>query len=804
MIEIHHDGSLDIAIGKSRRETHWKNTETTWSMLVHQLSKTHRTHETLAEYNKSNKTRQAEIKDVGGFVAGYVNGGRRKSENITNRSALTLDLDFAGMDFWETFTLQYGCAACMYSTHKHTPQSPRLRLIIPLDREVLSDEYVAIARRVAGNLDINAFDDTTFDPSRLMYWPSTSVDGEYWFEYQDGPWLEADKVLATYKDWRNASEWPMSDRVDAAIQRSITKQGDPLEKTGIIGAFCREYDIHTAIETFLGDVYEPVANDDNRYTFLNGSTAGGVVVYEDKFAFSHHGTDPCSGKLVNAFDLVRIHLFGLKDEDAKEGTSPSKLPSFTAMEDMATADKGVRHRIASERLAAARSAFSADFDDQAPEGEEPAEPVDTDWLGELDTTKKGECNATIDNALIILRNDPQLRGLFALNKFDIREIATRHMPWRQITPATRYLKDADDAGIRHYMEKNYELKSRQAIQDAMAIIVEENAFHPVKDYLNALEWDGQQRIDSLLVSYLGAEDNPYTRAVMRKFCVAAVTRIYEPGAKYDYVLTLVGAQGVGKSTFINRLGMQWYSDSFGTIQGKEAYESIQGVWIMEMGELAGLKKAEMETVKHFISKQEDRYRVAYGRRTENFPRQCIFAGTTNNRNFLHDPTGNRRFWPVDVGVDEPLLSIWDDLDRHTVSQIWAEAMHLYRNGESIFLDKEIEGLARLTQEDHAEKDERESLIREYLETPLTATWADMDKAQRREYLQGGELTQQRGDVRRIKVSVLEIWTECYGKSESDLDAYRAKEIRKIMASFPEWEERVIKIRGVSMRGYKRR
>jgi len=174
--------------------------------------------------------------------------------------------------------------------------------------------------------------------------------------------------------------------------------------------------------------------------------------------------------------------------------------------------------------------------------------------------------------LLILRHDPALKGLFALNKFDIREIATRNMPWRKITPGADFLKDSDDSALRHYLEKRYSIRNRQIVQDALAINIEQNAFHPVKEYLSKLTWDNTSRIDTLLIDYLGAEDSTYTRSVIRKVMVAAVKRIYQPGAKFDYVLTLVGHQGAGKSTFVKKIGMDWYSDSFGTIQGKEAYE----------------------------------------------------------------------------------------------------------------------------------------------------------------------------------------------------------------------------------------
>ncbi|MFA9212971.1 MAG: hypothetical protein ACEQSR_03890 [Candidatus Methylacidiphilales bacterium] len=208
----------------------WRNKEMLWSELVEKLSETHYTAETHAEYLAAKKPRQDEIKDVGGFCGGFLTGGRRKASNVLHRQLLTLDIDFGNTSFWEDLTLIYGAAAVVYSTHKHSPDSPRLRLIMPLDRPVRPDEYEAIARRIAGVLNIELFDPTTFQPERLMYWPSTSKEAVYEFQYQDGVWLNADEILATYRDWQDSSEWPVSKRVDKILQRSMQKQGDPLEK----------------------------------------------------------------------------------------------------------------------------------------------------------------------------------------------------------------------------------------------------------------------------------------------------------------------------------------------------------------------------------------------------------------------------------------------------------------------------------------------------------------------------------------------------------------------------------------------
>ena len=780
---IINDGPFDIATGKSRKEVHWRNRETTWSAFVRKISETHRTAETLSEYMGFKKTLQDERKDIGGFVGGYVNNGRRKAENITHRQLITLDIDFATGQgqTWDDFTMLYDNAAAVYSTHKHMPESPRLRLILPLDRPVSTDEYIAIARRIAGDLDINTFDDTTYEPSRLMYWPSTSKDGEYMFEYQDGPWLCADKVLSSYKNWQDASEWPVSDRAGEVLQREIKKQGDPLEKPGVVGAFCREYNIHEAIETFLGEQYDPCDIED-RYTYKEGSTAAGLVVYDDKYAFSHHGTDPASGKLCNAFDLVRLHLYGLKDEDVREGTPSNKLPSFMAMVDCATKDGKVRKRLGTERLLEIKGDFATEY--KSEEGEEES---DTDWLELMDTDKKGNYKNTIDNIRIVLDNDPRIKKKLALNKFEQREVALGDLPWRKVGAKDYYLADKDDAGIRHYLEKAYELTGIQKVQDAVALTVDKNAFHPVRDYLNSAVWDGEERIESLLIDYLGAEDSEYVKAVTRKMLVAAVSRIFRPGCKFDYVLVLVGDQGKGKSTIIKKLGGNWYSDSFGTVQGKEAFEQIQGVWLLEMAELAGLKKAEMETIKHFISKGEDRYRVAYGRRIDNFPRQCVFFATTNNKDFLRDPTGNRRFWPVNIDESSPAKSVFKDLDQYEVDQIWAEAVNLFKAGETLYLTPELEQMAYAKQAEHSETDDRTGIITGYLDTLLPTNWEGLDYFQRRSFMDGDDLSE-KGTIQRQRICVAELWVELFGKQKADMNKYNTKDLHTIMRSIEGWEE----------------
>lgn len=763
-MNVQNDKALDIALGNSRKTKTWKNKTIRWSELLDRLSTATRTPETMAEYKAMTRDQQSQIKDVGGFVGGYCNNGSRS--DIRFRSILCLDADFADGDLWPDWELLYGNAAAIYSTHKHTTEKPRYRLVVPLARNVDSDEYQAVGRRIAATLGIDKFDDTSYQPQRMMYWPSCSQDGPYVFEHTDGAFLDPDTVLATYHNWRDVSSWPMSSRVAEVVRKTAAKQKDPLEKGGIVGAFCRAYTIQEAIAEFV-PTYR-ACDDPGRYTYTEGSTAAGVVIYDDKFSFSHHGTDPASGQLCNAWDLVRLHRFGELDSDCNPDTPVSSRPSYRAMAQLASEDKRVKAQIVADRMTEA----TADFDEPAEDGE--------DWKAKLKITEKGAIAQTIENVVIILQHDPQLTGRLALNEMEHNIVALSSLPWRAARGASQWT-DADDAALRYYLERTYGINGKDRIFDAVNVVALQNKFHPVREYLDGCAWDGVPRVETLLVDYLGAEDTAYTRAVTRKALVAAVARIYNPGCKFDYMLTLRGRQGLGKSALIAKLGGRWFSDSFTTLQGKDAYEQVLGVWIMEVGELAGMRKAEAETIKLYISKQVDRFRPAYGRRLQEFPRQCIFIGTTNETQFLRDATGNRRFWVVDT-PNEPTRNLWDELTPETVRCIWAEAVELYRAGEALYLPRELEAAAREVQETYEEENPRAGIVQDYLERRLPADWDIMDLLARRQWLEGA----QEGTVQRTTVCTMEIWAEALGGNPDRLDRYAGKEIREIMERMPGW------------------
>lgn len=774
---------MKISVGASCYAKKWKAEEWTWKQLTDKLSKPVRTYETVQEYRKLDRDKQSQIKDIGGFVGGELKDGKRSRTTVLNRSLITLDADFATPEFWEVACLLFDCRMAIYSTHKHTPAKPRLRLIIPLSRPVDPDEYEAIARKIAEAIEMDWFDDTTYQPSRLMYWPSCSKDGEYVFEIQDGESLDPDTILAEYDDWRDVGEWPTSSREQQKRRALKDKQADPLKKKGIVGAFCRTYTIPQAIDKFLPDKYI-ATNYDDRYTYAGATTAAGLVVYDDEtLCYSNHQTDPASGQCCNVFDLVRIHLFG-NDDGGKNSAS------YKSMAALAVQDPETKKTIVSE---GSQKDDFAGLDLNAFDTDQQETAASDDWMAEMDITEKGTLAATRQNVLRILNNDRQLKGALAYDELAQTEVATKDLPWRRVrNRADTYLKDSDDACLRIYLETHYKgTDSPGKALDAMKEVCIRNAFHPVRDYLNGLTWDGKPRVDSLLFDYFEVESpEEYVKAVTRKTLTAAVARVMNPGCKFDQVLTLKGPQGCGKSTLFARLGREWFSDSLpGGMSGdKQAMEGLQGVWIMELGELDAIKRSENSAVKAFISKTDDFYRSAFAKRKEIRPRQIIFVATTNEAAFLRDETGGRRWWIVDLKAHKDGRQVWDKLTDDEVGQIWAEVVQIYKGGEDYrHLDYKLEAIAKELQESHREDAPKRGLIEGYLDLLLPEDWAERTIEERRVFIHGSEYADKEiGTVKRTKVCAAEVWCELYKKDLADMRRPDTKEINDLIELVGGW------------------
>lgn len=780
------DRQITISVGSSRTSTDWQPQTLTVSELYERLQIPARGTETQAEYFAMQKSQQDKLKDVGGFVAGALNGPRRKANAVTGRDVITLDLDNIPAGGTEDVLRRVdglGCGYCVYSTRKHCPATPRLRVLIPLDRTCTAEEYEPIARKLAELIGMELADPTTFEAARLMYWPSCSADAEYIYRSSDKELLSVDGMLVLYADWHDYTSWPA---VPGAVSpaRLAAKQGDPLTKTGVVGAFCRVYDIEAAMAAFLPGVYEPVDTASDRYTFTGGSTTGGAVSYDNgKFLYSHHATDPCCGKLVNAFDLVRLHLFGDMDDTAAPGTPVNRLPSFSAMCDKAAEDPTVSSRLLQERFTEATKGFTViGATKDAAHGPD----EDFSWMTQLKVSSKtGLPQATIDNIWIILENDPQLKGRFALNRFAGRGEVLAPLPWSNQTKR-RLWDDNDNHGLYWYLEKCYQITGTAKIDAALSLHSTIHAFNEVTAYLEQLQWDGVTRLESLLIDYLGAEDTPYTRAVTRKAFTAAVARAMVPGTKFDVMTILSGPQGIGKSTLLDKMSRGFFNDSIRTFEGKEASELLQGVWLVEVSELDAFRRTDVSRIKQFLSQRADRFRAAYGRHVKDMPRCCVFFGTTNTNDYLQDKTGNRRFWPVDVGLRATSKSVWNDLPRE-LDQLWAEAVFYWRLGEPLYLTGELAEAAKAKQEEHREVSAREGLILEFLDKEVPSDWNSWPLDRRRMFWSGNAV----GDMQlvpRERVCALEVWCELLNGQQKDMRYGDTQEINSIIAAAPGWEK----------------
>ena len=767
--------TYQVALAQNRKVRIWENRSMTWPELVEKMRRPVRTGETTAEYRRMGRARQADVKDVGGFVGGALKDGLRKKSHVLLRSLLTLDMDYGYPGVVRDVLGKLSCTCFLYSTHKSSPEKPRLRLVIPLSRDVSAAEYGAVSRKVAEKLGMELFDPTTFEPERLMYWGSVSKDAEYVAQGQEMELLDPDDVLKEYKDWTDVSSWPCPE--GKGVAATVAKAEDPYGKRGLVGAFCRAWPMDDVIRTFLSDRYEPSVIP-GRYDYNPADSSAGVVIYDGKFMYSFHATDPLCGKLMNAFDAVRLTRFGQLDSDSDTTVSVDRLPSYRAMIDFAKKDGRVREEILKSKAREAEEDFRVPVPKAAK----------ANTVKNLTARLKFKSDGTVDNCLTnfltILRMDEKLYPI-AYNLLTDSVDVRGSLPWPRIKPGW---SDNDMSQLNAYISSHYGIYAPMKSKDALITVASERQFHPIREYFASLPpWDGVKRVETLLVDYLGAENSEYTRAVTRKTMAAAVARVHHPGVKFDSVLIVNGSQGLGKSTLFERLGGQWFSDSLTLtdMRDKAAAEKLQGYFILELGELAGMKKADIETVKSFISRRDDKYRASYGINVESHPRQCIIVGTTNAENgFLRDVTGNRRFWPVAVKgsrTRKPWHMMKDE-----IAQIWAEAMTIWKAREPLYLENDLLSAARKQQQAAMEADDREGLVRRYLEIRLPKSWDTMDLTERRVYLSGAEGAQEQGTINRETVTNMEIFAECLGQDPARMKKQDSYEISSIMSRIDGW------------------
>lgn len=445
------------------------------------------------------------------------------------------------------------------------------------------------------------------------------------------------------------------------------------ERKDMEGTFCRAYSCRAAIEKFLADLF-----------LFDAATGLYVASYNPKLTLETDDVQqivwisgvnaPC-----NAFEIVRIFRFGDLDKSVKEETATKRRPSYKAMLQLCAEDTAVKLTLIKDK----NKSVNVNSDE---------------WEAALSLNDKNQIEKTGQNIKLILLNDPQLKKV----RFD-------RFTKQDITECPDFCNERDNriddesiGKIAIYIENVYGLQlSQPRILEMLKTTSKERGFNPVHEFIQSTAWDNVERIDTVVIRYLGAEDTRLTRMQTRKWMVGAVARAFSPGCKFDHILTFTGPQGVGKSTFLNIIAGNWFSDSFSFAHDdKSKIEDITGAWIVEISELNGMKRAhDAEAAKAFLSRVRDDVRPAYARKSESIPRSNVFAATTNETEFLQSCNGNRRWWIIPIkGVGE--VREWIDGLKTEVPQLWAEAYHYYTAGETLFLPPELESEANRRQTEY--------------------------------------------------------------------------------------------------------
>ena len=753
---------------KNRYETVGHSAEKTFEEIYLGFkNKVKRTKEKYSEYMNADKNTQLQIKDVGGFIGGETEGNRRINGIKIRRQLLTLDIDTKHPNVLDYLKRNISFYCLIHSTHKHNKDENRFRVVAPLSRIVNEDEYEALGRKIAFSIENTKnetfkglFDETTFQPNRLMFFPSVSADAEYICELlnldmvnQEANVIDVDKVLEEYLDHNDIFEWFKPDKVNQEqIGRNALTNKNPLKAKGLVGAFNRTYSVSEAIEKFLGDFYTKERN--NRYTYVNGdSHGGGIILNDDTIFYSHHGTDPANMYYRSAFDLVRIHKFGSYDkgftpEKEMENEVLEKTDSFQAMiEFCRSLPEVVAHSDANislvQRLEQQENYVSDFFGDvvDEEEKEESEEENDKSWVVQLDGLKSNL--AKLD---VILTHDETVGKLFYFDTFRDNICFLRKPFWHREFVEGMALTDKDMSHIRVHLDKVYGIRGEKMIDDGIVVEADKIQRNKVLDFFESLKWDGEERLETFFHEFFGVNLNPFTRVAFKHWLVGAVSRIYRAGSPMDYLLIIKGKQGIGKSLFFKKLATMDFNKSTDHLysdtkidfdRAKDSYEQLEGIWIYEWKELAGMNMSEQESIKAFVDKTEDKFRRSYGRRNVEIKRRVAFGGSTNETTPLRDRTGNRRFLVMEANLQQNECYIKDPnkFSQYIKDQLIAEAIHLYKEGYDIFHWEEQELIYwEKANQDNLATNDLMGAIESYVNMRRPSNWYSMPIHKMQEYV----------------------------------------------------------------------
>ena len=614
----------------------------------------------------ADKDHRAALKRAsGGFVCGAFSGADRKGNQLESRSCVTLDADELTAEQGAQLLARlrdFQFMALCYPTASSTDAKPHYRVLLPLSAPIPAGRYRGLAAAVEGLLGV-PFCRCSSTAAQLMYFPPRFTD------YAAPVWQNSAAALL--------DPTGMVAPLPADLARQAAQQQLPTNKKGVVGAFCRVYDVPAAIERFLPDIYTPC--EGGRYTFNAGSSAGGAVLYADgQFIYSHHASDPAGGKLCNSFDLVRIHRFGDFDVLAAPGVAP---PSYEAMERLARDDAAVQEQLMDDRAAETQADFAA-----VPTAPQPTALQAA--VGELHRTAANKAAPTLDtykSACLVLFNGE-------LPCFNDQTHALEIPPLGDIPPESRQKQVG--IGLRDVLTRAGIVKgtSPDLCNQYFLALAHQRHVHPAADWLAALAWDGTDRfpvIDEIL--HIGGDALSQT-FVRRWFVQAAALACNRGGhAAGQFCLTLAGPQGIGKTSFFRKIcpNPDWFLEGARLdVSNKDSVLQATDSWIVELGELDATTKKEQPALKSFLSNRWDVVRRPYDPAATKYPRRTVFCATVNNSAFLRDETGNRRFAVLELdSLDlDKLEALTDDF----IAQLWAQAFDEYRHGAPYFLDRDTQ------------------------------------------------------------------------------------------------------------------
>ena len=719
-----------VALAPRRHSKYWDASEVTFRDLV-----------SWAEKPSSEK-------ECGNYLLGELRGRRRLKNTILSRSAIQLDADQADEKlFTDVQELPYRALA--HTTFNSAPDDLRLRIVIPLSRDVTPLEYRHIASRLMSQLGTEKFDPGSVQPERYMFKPSAKNQDWYRYAVTDGPDLDPDSLLDDFDGSIDSGETPAPPK----------NKRDPLDMPGVIGAFNRVYSIPEAIEEF-GIPYEPAG--DRRWHLVGAHGEAGVYQVTDSLTYSHHVNDPTYGMTCSAFDLVRVFMWGSLDADSPPETPVNRLPS----NDAALAELAEDPRVVREMAMADFDGIEEDLKDDS-------------WLMDLRRSPKtGRVTDEVHNWDLIAANDPALTSLW-WDEIDLSIKVEGDLPWRETSNRPQF-NGTDRAALALHIERTYGVRpTRALVDDLVDINAQQNRRNPLEEYLSGLKWDGVPRLEESLP---GVEPTDYTRLVARKCLVAAVARVFDPGCKWDHTLILYGEEGLGKTHWISRMS-KGYTAPLGDIRSKDTLLTLQRSWIVTSDEGAVMKQADNDSLKEFLTRTEDVFRMPYEREVGAYPRHSVIWATTNDKDILRRQQGNRRYLIVHSSerVD------FNQLSDHYVDQVWAEAVHYYNQGESLFLDAAQSEAAGAEREEFTEEEPLSGMIQEWVNTPVPEGWDEMSPDSRvRWYADAADDFVPAGTERIDQICSMQVWVECLGRRRGDHDRRDITEITRTLRNLPGW------------------